>query len=81
MQRKTFACTKVLLAGVATEADSYPSSIHWAALHTVSGFVHALQIMILGQGSSMQDTCSALAWCLLGRQLLQQLVHELLAEA
>ena len=81
IQCKTVACTKVLLAGVANEAGSDPGSIHWTALHTVSGFVHALQIMILGQRSGRVGVCPLPRRLLFGRQLLQQLVHELLAEA
>ena len=62
-----------------------------ACLHTMIGLMTALDtiplrastlgVMLAGQSMSRVEGRTTLAWCLLGRQLFQQLVHELLAEA
>jgi len=51
------------------------------ALCTVSVRLHAGRVVILSQRSRRVGACACLVRLLLGRQLLQQLEHELFAEA
>ena len=48
---------------------------------TVSSLFRVLRIVLLGQRISCIGLSARPVWLLIGRQLLQQLVHELLAEA
>ena len=68
------------LAAVADETGLHAAIRLMAALDTVSLRASALGIVFAGQRMSRMRTRATLAGDVLGRQLLQQLVHELFAE-
>jgi len=80
IQSEALTAAQMHLAGRANVRESYPPLGLAAAMSAVPVLANAFQIMILDQCCSMQNSCAALAWHILRRQLLQQLVHELLAE-
>jgi len=81
IQGEALAAAEMHLAGMANVRGSHTLLGLATALRAVSVLANEFRIVILGQCRSMQEARSALAWPLLGRQLLEQFVHELLAEA
>ena len=79
--REALTSAQMHLAGVTDEARLRASFRSAAAHNTVALLAHTLGKVLAGQCMSRVEACSAFAWGGLGRQLLQQLVHELLAEA
>ena len=81
IQREACSNAKMHAALSANEARTLACGRSCAALDTVSVLLGGEWVMILGQRSGRVGTCSTALRLLLGWQLLQQLVHEFLAEA
>ena len=81
MTREAIANAKMHLARMADEACLRTMLGLMTALDTVPLRASTLGVMLAGQSTSRMEGRTTLAWCLLGRQLFQQLVHEPLAEA
>src|SRR4051794_32013892 len=81
MMREAIADAQVHLARMADEACLHTMVGLVAALDAIPLRASALGIVLAGQHMSRVQACSTLAWYLLGRQLLQEFEHELLAES
>jgi len=81
IQGEALAAAEMHLAGMANVRGSHTLLGLATALRAVSVLANEFRIVILGQCWSMQEARSALVRPLLGRQLLEQFVHELLTEA
>ena len=81
IQREASSNAKMHAALSTNEARTLACGRRCAALDTVSVFVGGEWIMIHGQRSGRVGTCSIALRLLLGWQLLQQFVHELLTKA
>ena len=80
---KAVANAEMNLAGTAevTVVCSNAANGTAAAYRAIALLLHTFAEVLAGQRMSGVQTRSTLAWCVLGRQLLQELMHELLAEA
>ena len=78
---KTLTDAQMDLACVADDARFHTPIWLMAANNAVALLADTLGEVIAGQRMSRMQACSTLAGDRLGRQLLQQLVHELFTEA
>lgn len=78
---KAVANAEMNLASTAEVVRSDAANGTAAAYRAIALLLHTFAEVLAGQRMSGVQTRSTLAWCVLGRQLLQELMHELLAEA
>ena len=80
IMREAAANAQMHLASVANDARLH-AAVRLATAHdAVALLAHVLREVLVGQCMNRMQSCSTLTRCVLGRQLLQQLVHEVLAE-
>jgi len=78
---ETLADAQMNLASVAHAARFHSPVGLMAAYDTVALLADAFGEVLAGQRMSRMQSSSAFTWSIIGRQLLEQLVHEFLAEA